>query len=401
MDDERNDTMAEAMRLVAAGRLAEATASLQRGLGSQGFTAGTGVPTSGLSFPVLGHRAQSLPGSPRPVSTGPARSGRRTLAGLLGGLRAAGPRTDPGLAVAAAAPGGEVRHLTHSGPAGSRTYDLYVPTGCHGQPVPLVVMLHGGSQTALDFAAGTRMNDLAEQHGFLVAYPEQSTTANPGRYWNWFRPQDQAVGRGEPAVIAGIVREIARNQEVDERRVFVAGLSAGGAMAEVMAATYPDLFAAVGVHSGLAYGCAHDVPSAFAAMQTGGRQGSTSDVPVIVVHGEADTLVAPVNATRIIASRTASANVRGERVTELTSPSAVGAPQATRTVHRTEDGRSIAELWMVPGRGHAWYGGSPVGSYTDPAGPDASAEMVRFFLDRGAVVADAGAVRRSATSGRP
>jgi poly(hydroxyalkanoate) depolymerase family esterase len=263
--------------------------------------------------------------------------------------------------------------------AGARAYKLYVPSSYSGMPLPLVVMLHGCNQSPDDFAAGTRMNDLAESHNLLVAYPSQSSSANSSRCWNWFNVADQKRDRGEPSIIAGITRQIMRDYAVDPTRVYVAGLSAGGAAAAVLGATYPDLYAAIGVHSGLACGAARDAASAFAAMRQGALHltGSSRPIPTIVFHGDRDKVVDRINGDQVIAQFKASA----EKPETAVRGRSEGGIAYTKSEEIDSDGRVTQEYWVLHEAGHAWSGGSPTGSYTDPRGPDASVEMVRFFLD--------------------
>ena len=260
--------------------------------------------------------------------------------------------------------------------AGVLNFKLYVPANVQ-QSAPLVVMLHGCTQDADDFAAGTRMNELAEIYGFLVAYPEQTRAANPSRCWNWFKAADQSRDRGEPSLIAAATRSIMAEFGIDSTRVFVAGLSAGGAAAAILGCTYPDLYAGVGVHSGLACGAAFDMPSAFAAMRGGTRTVARTEchIPTIVFHGTADSTVNPLNAEAV--SRQAAGRSTIDSIVER-GRSADGTSY-TRTARRDSMGTTIGETWLIDGASHAWSGGSPLGSYATTQGPDASREMLRFF----------------------
>ena len=302
---------------------------------------------------------------------------------------------------------GSFKTLEFRNHAGSRAYKLYVPAnlqlGTQSAPRPMVVMLHGCTQTPDDFAAGTQMNRLADEHGFLVVYPEQPQQANPSKCWNWFRPQDQMSNAGEPAVIAGIAQEVVARHGADPRRVFIAGLSAGAAMAVVLGETYPGLFAGIGVHSGLPYGSANDIPSAMAAMKggrsglqvglSGGRQvpGTSAKarrkaaqvVPTIVFHGDRDHTVQHSNADAIVqqAQNAHRARTAGAALNASTQTgTAAGGHRYSRTVYANAQGQVHIEFWTVHGAGHAWQGGHASGTYTDVRGPDASAEMLRFFM---------------------
>ena len=267
--------------------------------------------------------------------------------------------------------------------AGSRKYKLFIPSFYKGQQMPLVVMLHGCTQSPDDFAAGTRMNDLAQMQGFLVAYPEQARSANISKCWNWFNAANQRRDHGEASLIAGITRQVVDDFNVLPGRVYVAGLSAGGAAAAIMGSAYPELYAAIGVHSGLACGAASDLHSAMSAMKHGappmpGRSnGSAKVIPAIVFHGDRDGTVNVANAQRVIEQAKGGAEFRAE-VTE----GEAGGIGFTRTVFAAEGRRPVLEEWVLHGAGHAWSGGSNAGSFTDTHGPDASREMMRFFMSQ-------------------
>ncbi len=267
---------------------------------------------------------------------------------------------------------------------GERSYKLYTPHGSTRRRLPLVVMLHGCGQSADDFARGTGMNALADELGFLVLYPEQSMSANVARCWNWHRPSNQKRGAGEPALLAALTREVVKISKANPSRIYVAGLSAGAAAAAILASAYPDLFVALGIHSGPEHGGVRTLTGALSTMRNGGGDTGKAKTgplpPTIVFHGDQDTIVHPSNAAGFLSRlRHSRANPLLSRVVQ---GRADGGREFTRTMHRYAAGPVLLEDWVVHGSGHAWSGGNGAGSHTDPAGPDASREMMRFFLAR-------------------
>lgn len=267
--------------------------------------------------------------------------------------------------------------------AGSRDYRLYVPATSGARPNGLVVMLHGCRQTPEDFALGTRMNAAAEARGLLVVYPHQPRSANANGCWNWYRLADQRRHGGEPAIIAGIVQELMDHWGLERSRVFVAGLSAGGAMTAILTHTHPELFGAACVHSGVATGLADDLASGLAAMRGRFHDTASHDrvapadfVPTIVFQGDADRVVHPSNGDRLFADLDPDGDVRVETRDD-------GGVVSTVTTRVDADGGRSAELWHVAGGPHAWFGGDPEGSYAVETGPDATTEMLRFFAEQG------------------
>jgi poly(hydroxyalkanoate) depolymerase family esterase len=404
-----NSAMLLAAQLTAAGSLTAATAAIQRALagelpvpppsssGAGAAQTGAGRPVSRDTIDVEAHwvedGAAPAPGagtaarsgffgeSPWQAGSGSPLTGSRFAQAPAGRATAWSTHAD---ASQAKTTKGRMLSGTHAAAAGSREYLLYLPPEAAAGSLSLVVMLHGCTQTPADFAAGTAMNALADQHNFIVLYPAQSKAANQSACWNWFNPRDQRAGAGEPAIIAGMVGEVLKQYRVDPARVHVAGLSAGGAMAAILAQAYPELFASAAVHSGLPSGAAHDLPSALDAMKRGGggagSAGSAHGKPVrtIVFHGRQDRTVHPANGRQVVESALAAWPQGSLSVTQENARSA-GGRSYVRTIHADAAGRPMVEQWEVQGAGHAWSGGSPAGSYTDPLGPDASAAMVEFF----------------------
>jgi poly(hydroxyalkanoate) depolymerase family esterase len=373
MNIDMNRTMQETMRLMQAGDLYAATLAIQQGLhGAES----TGIRTE---MPARSGRAGCIDGQYRVVP-----GGESDVSHTPGTTEPTDDGSGKGL-------DGEFREHRFTCDAGSMHYKIFIPTAIAETAPPLIVMLHGCTQSPDDFARGTRMNALAREHGYVVAYPAQAKSKNANRCWNWFRSRDQQRGQGEPAILAALTRHLVKAHGLDERRVYVAGLSAGGAMAAVLASTYPDVYAAIGVHSGLPFGVAHDLPSAFAAMKQGAGTSAagvpsarTDPVPAIVFHGDRDMTVDPCNGAAIIeqcmgtAAATSDAEPHATRAT-VERGSVRGGRSYTRTIFTNTAGSVVAEQWLVHGGGHAWFGGDVSGSYTDPSGPDASQHMLRFF----------------------
>ena len=286
---------------------------------------------------------------------------------------------------------------------GGRTYWLYVPSGYQaGTPAPLVMMLHGCTQTGDGFATSTNMNALAEQNDFLVIYPQQPSSANSSQCWNWFQTTHQSRGSGEPALLAGMVGDVESSYSVDGSQIFVSGFSAGAAMSVILGATYPDVFAAIAVHSGLEYKAATSTNSAFTAMFSGGppadpqgqaaynAMGSRARVvPVMVFHGTSDFTVATVNGdltlsqwaqTNDLASDGSDNNDIDDQAELIQGGQVPGGRSFTRYVYEDSNGQVVMEKYLVDTMGHNWSGGVLGGTYTDPDGPDASQIMVDFFL---------------------
>jgi len=370
MNSHMRIAIGEAMTRLKTADVAGATAAIQRAL-------------SGLA-PQGGRRPEDGEAN----SVGFKAPAPRRLGDVIGALRSkraefsrgTTPMSEPGPEV-----GESNKHFpsrSYRGAGGSLTYKLYVPGNHHERELALVMMLHGCTQDPDDFARGTRMNELADEFGLIVAYPCQPRSANAQGCWNWFDRRHQQRGSGEPAMLAGLAQELAIEFKIDPSRIFAAGLSAGGAMADVLASTYPDVFSAVGIHSGLPHGAATDVVSAFNAMK--GKAKTTADTNAgnesrkIIFHGTSDATVHASNGDAVFDR----ARTRHPKIMDVTTNAVMNGKRVTRTLLCPTAGAALAEHWIIQGGGHAWSGGDNGGSFTDATGPDASREMIRFFLER-------------------
>ncbi|MDP2367162.1 alpha/beta hydrolase family esterase [Rhodoferax sp.] len=391
--------MREATRLTQAGQLNAATQALQRALGGS---------MTGSRFFKDG--AQSCTDADPATAAHPAGASSLILDGcVFETSEPATARPDPHWHqqgphhADAGAVHGAFTGARHTHARLTRRYKLYTPPSTSGQASALVVMLHGCTQNPDDFAAGTDMNALAREQGFMVLYPEQAHDANPQRCWNWLKRNHQKRGSGEPALIASLAQVLVRQHGIDPRRVYIAGLSAGGAMAAIVATAYPDVFAAAGVHSGLPSGAAGNAAEALMLMKSGGGNGANGtvgragqgakplvqvSVPTIVFHGDQDQTVHPRNGEQVLAAVLASrahpggsapGAHRAAKVEQGTSPHG---RRFTRSTYCDDSGAPLAEHWLLHGAGHAWSGGRASGSHTDATGPDATREMVRFFFSQ-------------------
>lgn len=340
-----------------------------------------------------------------------------TVAGLL---LASGPATGPCGAIQhdgkdileprssmESAPG-EFREGRYTDEHGTLRYRLYLPNAGAGTARPLVVMLHGCTQDPVDFAVGTRANEHAEAAGAIVLYPEQPQSAHPQKCWSWFDPAHQARGAGEPALLAGTTRAVIEETGADPERIFTAGISAGGSMAQILTAAYPELYRALAVHSAPAYRSAGDVATALSILRQGVTDAASlpgrvlaamgdraRPVPTLVVHGSVDPVVRVVNGEQVLRQWAEVARRSGTATPQKAgAPIPTGCPDVpglsveTSTIEARKpalrcvySGAAVAlEYWAVEGMGHAWSGGSEAGTYTDPAGPDATERVFRFLL---------------------
>ena len=400
MDSDFAAAMSRALEQTRAGNPTDATRTIQAALGRQASVGVTPPPASARTAAASSESiedAEIIEDQPHGPA-GPTAPRKRQAAGLSAQVGRKRQRLrDVVKALSRGRPGGLPLMRGHGARPdipdgaryegrrfachhGAREYRLYVPTVLPRGPQGLVVMLHGCTQNSDDFACGTGMNEQAERHGLIVAYPHQTQAHNAQSCWNWFRPGDQQAGAGEPAILAELARELASEFSVDPSHVFAAGISAGGAMAAILGAAYPEIFSGIGVHSGLPQGAAHDVVSAFAAMRGEGglRPTKTANgVRTIAFHGSADATVHPSNARAVIAAAAGHHHALSRREQGTSE----GGRSYTREVVAGADGTPLTELWHVEGVGHAWSGGRSEGTYTDPTGPDASRAMVRFFLN--------------------